>query len=151
MEGLQEVIAIAGIIAGIITAFKGIQEYRRSITFRRAEWLYSLYRDFYIQPYLKEIREEMDSEEGRRRIEQIIQKEKLVEKEEELLSNFTDYLNFFEFMLHLRKTGALKEEDVKAMFDYYLKLFYKSKTIIEYLSKTGYEYLAEHLKRYETS
>lgn len=147
---MQEVIAILGIVAGIITAFKGIQEYRRSITFRRAEWLYNLYRDFYVQPHLKEIREEMDSEEGRSRIEQVIQKEELSREEERLLSKFTDYLNFFEFMLYLRRIGALEEEDVKAMFDYYLKLFYKSKPIIEYLPKVGFEYLAEYLKKYES-
>jgi len=96
MIGLQEVITIAGVVAGAIMALKGIQEYRRSIMFRRAEWLYSLYRDFYM-------------------------------------------------------LGALKEDDVKAMFDYYLKLFYKSKLTIEYLSRMGFEYLAEYLERYKHS
>ncbi|MCX8169927.1 MAG: hypothetical protein N3D72_02440, partial [Candidatus Methanomethyliaceae archaeon] len=71
--------------------------------------------------------------------------------EEKLLTSFTDYLNFFEFMLYLRKIDALREEDVKAMFDYYLKLFYKSEPIIKYLSEMGFEYLAEYLERYKSS
>lgn len=87
----------------------------------------------------------MDSEDGRKRIELIIQKRELSGKDEKLLSSFTDYLNFFEFMLYLRKIGALKEDDVKAMFDYYIKLFHKSKPIIEYLSKMGFEHLSEYL------
>lgn len=152
MIGLQEAIAIAGIIVGGATACKGIQEYRRSIMFRRAKWLYSLYHDFYMEPYLKEVREEMDSEEGRNRIEKIIRKEEELSREEEkFLSNFTDYLNFFEFMLYLRKIGALKEDDVKAMFEYYLELFYKSKPIIEYLSKMGFENLTEYLEKHKHS
>jgi len=35
------------------------------------------------------------------------------------------------------------------MFDYYLKPFYKSKPIIEYLSKMGYEYLSDYLRMHE--
>jgi hypothetical protein len=150
---LETLIAIVGVasalVTAIVTAIKGIREYKRSIMLRRAEWIYNLYRDFYVQPHLKTVREELDSVEGRSMVEELIRKEVLTREEEKFLSDFTDYLNFFEFIIYLMKMGALMEDDVEAMFDYYLKLFYKSKPIIEYMKKTGYEYLAGYLEEHE--
>ena len=66
---LETIIAIVGVasalLTAIVTAIKSIREYKRSIMLRRAEWIYNLYRDFYVQPYFKTVREELDSVEGR--------------------------------------------------------------------------------------
>ena len=37
-------------------------------------------------------------------------------------ADFTDYLNFFEFMAYLEDRGQLSKRDVAALFDYYLRL-----------------------------
>jgi hypothetical protein len=126
---VQDVITIFGFIAGIVVAWKGIQEYSNSVIVRRAEWLYRLYHEFYVEPHLKEIREEVDSEEGRKKIDSILGKPEnsLTEKEMETCIKFNDYLNFFEFMMYLRKTKALKDDDIADMFKYYLESLALSK------------------------
>jgi len=72
--GIQEAAAIVAVGAGILTAIKGIQEYRSSVAIRRAEWLYKFYHEFYVEPHLKEVRETLDSDK-KTEIEHIIQKD----------------------------------------------------------------------------
>jgi len=145
--GIQEAAAIVAVGAGILTAIKGIQEYRSSVAIRRAEWLYKFYHEFYVEPHLKEVRETLDSDK-KTEIEHIIQKDEreLTSSEDKLLTKFTDYLNFFEFMVYLRKIGALKKKDVEALFNYYLWRLSRSKPIMQYLPRAGYGYLFEYLE-----
>lgn len=145
MIGLMEwVLQIVGIITFAIPAFIGALSYKKSVTYRRAQWLASLYRIFYERDQLKDVRGLMDSVEGRKEIEQIVKKElcervkEITYEEEKRLSEFTDYLNFFEFMLYLKEMSALEEKDVKAMFDYHLRLFRESEVINRYIGKMGF-------------
>jgi hypothetical protein len=59
----------------------------------------TLYHDFYVKLHLMNIREQTGSEEVTSMIERIIQKEvrgeMLTDEEYRLLTEFTDYLNFF--------------------------------------------------------
>jgi hypothetical protein len=142
------IVAILGLLVAIVVAFKGIEEYRASVNLRRAEWLHKLYCEFYVEPQLKETRNELDSDEGMKKIAAILDKTEttsLDTEETETCEKFNDYLNFFEFMMHLRKTKALTDDDIADMFEYYLKLLSSSKSIMNYLKRAGYELLYQYL------
>ena len=136
-----------GLVAGIIVAAIGVNGYRNSVKIRRSEWLYKLYNQFYVEPNLKEIRQMIDSEKGICMIKELIAKDEksLDQKELDRLDQFTDYCNFFEFMMVLKKSGVLKPEDVKDMFRYYLDLF-PSNVIEKYLMKNGFKLLSKYLQ-----
>ena len=70
--------------------------------------------------------------------------QKLVEEED---AEFTDYLNFFEFMGYLKKSGQLSRRDVAALFDYYLACLRKHDAVRKYIvdDSKGYGYLKESL------
>jgi hypothetical protein len=72
----------------------------------------------------------------------------LCKEEKETYAKFNDYLNFFEFMMHLRKTKALNDDDIKDMFEYYLKLLSSSKSIMNYLKQErfGFELLCQYYR-----
>jgi hypothetical protein len=144
---IQDIVAIIGIFVGIAVAYKGVIEYRDSVNLRRAEWLHKLYCEFYVDLQLKGTREKLDSDEGMKRISAILEKpdSSLDEEETEMCAKFNDYLNFFEFMMHLRKTKALRDDDIIDMFEYYLSLLSKSKSIMNYLKREGYELLHQYL------
>ena len=61
-------------------------------------------------------------------------------------SEFTDYLNFFEFVAVLEKSGQLKSNEIEDLFHYYLDCLEKSPKIREYLAAKGYEHLGEFLR-----
>lgn len=145
---IKDIIEIGGLFAAIIVAWKGVDEYRASVIVRRAEWLYRLYHEFYVEPNLKGIRNEVDSEEGRKKIDAILEKPEnsLAEEENKTYIKFNDYLNFFEFMMYLRKTKALKEDDITDMFEYYLNSLAQLRSITDYLKREGYELLNQYIK-----
>jgi hypothetical protein len=145
----DEFTAFIGIVGGLLVAVGIVQQYRASVTLRRAEWLYKLYHEFYVEPHLKEIRDAMDKTGPRARIEEMLRKppQALDEKQTEELFRFTDYLNFFEFTMFLLKIKALNETDVDDMFDYYLGLLSGSEAIMAYLRAYGYSLLFDYLGR----
>jgi hypothetical protein len=90
---IKDIFDIGGIFAVIIVGWKGVEEYHASIIMRRAKWLYRLYHEFYVEPNLKEIRDEIDSEEGRKKIDAILEKPEnsLTEEENKTCIKFNDY------------------------------------------------------------
>ncbi len=105
----------------------------------KARWMSSLYSKFYEQAELKQVREILDCEAS-----DSLQVRKMVEEEPATL---TDYLNFFEFMAYLRKSGQLSKKDVQALFDYYLGSMRKHEAVRKYIvdDSKGYGYLKELL------
>lgn len=63
--------------------------------------------------------------------------------DDEVVEWFNDYLNFFEFISWLNKTGQLDDASVNGMFDYYITCLGRHAWICEYLNEpaNGYEYL----------
>jgi hypothetical protein len=129
-------IEILKTIAAIIvaaTALWGIYVYFTNSRLRRAEWLASLYEKFYERPELKAVREVLDCEGG-----QSAAIDKLVSEE---AAEFSDYLNFFEFVAVLRKSGQLTQEEIEDLFHYYLDCVENCRTVRAYIAKKGYEQL----------
>ena len=139
--------SIIGLAAVVFTTIFGLIPYYDSVKLRRSEWLYKLYTQFYVEPNLKEIRQMIDSEKGKCVIEELIAKDEtsLDQKELDRLDQFTDYCNFFEFMMMLKKSRILKSEDVKVMFRYYLYRF-SSNIIEKYLMENGFKLLSKYLQ-----
>lgn len=58
---------------------------------------------------------------------------------------FTDYLNFFEYVAFLKKSKQLRNRDVEALFDYYLKCLKRHDRVRTYIDNNGYEHLSHLL------
>jgi hypothetical protein len=95
----------------------------------------NLYSKFYEQPELKRVRDLLDREEPTS-----TEIHRLVQEED---PSFTDYLNFFEFMGYLNKSGQLSRTDVDALFDYYLRSLLSHEIVRKYIwdDSKGYGYL----------
>ena len=125
-----------------VGAFVAVLTYYRNSTIERARWLASLYSKFYEAPDLKRIRKCLD--ESPPNAAGVID---LVRNED---PDFTDYLNFFEFMAYLENRRQLSRRDIAALFDYYLRVLSKHKDVREYVleDRNGYGYLKELLPRF---
>ncbi len=141
-------IALVGAIIAFLVAIAGLVEYSTTIRTRRAEWLYRLYQEFYVDPGKKAIRELLDSTNGRAAVEKMIAEveDELDKDEVNLLVEFCDYLSFFEFMMYLKTNKALKTADLANMFDHYLRCLAKVKGIDSYLREKGFDLLIGHLE-----
>jgi len=128
-ELLKNIPAWVGAAAGVW----GIWVYFRNSRLRRAEWLSSLYEKFFERTELKSIREALDCEGN-----QSAAIDKLVSEEP---AEFTDYLNFFEFVAVLRKARQLTQQEIEDLFCYYLDCLENSKQVRDYISRKGYERL----------
>ena len=62
-------------------------------------------------------------------------------------SNFTDYLNFFEFIAFLTISKQLRSSEIEALFGYYLDCLNRHDRVKQYISnpENGYEGLAKLL------
>lgn len=128
---------IATIVAALAALF-AIYVYFKNSRLERARWLASLYEKFYEKDQLKGVRQILDSAD--RDGSEI---NKLVTDES---PEFTDYLNFFEFVAVLEKSGQLKSNEIEGLFHYYLDCLEKSPKIREYLATKGYEHLDQYLR-----
>lgn len=123
-------------------AFVAVLTYRRNSTIEQARWLSTLYSKFYEAPDLKRIRMCLDeSSPNAPTITELVRNED---------PDFTDYLNFFEFMAYLEERGQLSRRDVAALFDYYLRVLSKHKEVREYVleDRNGYGYLKRLLPKF---
>lgn len=103
---------IASTVGGLIAVFGAVFVYNRNSRVRRAEWLASLYEKFYEKPEFRDIREILDCDaRGSNEITAVLESER---------RDFTDYLNFFEFVAVLRKSNQLTNEEIEDLFCYYL-------------------------------
>lgn len=120
-------------IGGIVAAFWALLVYRSNARVRRAEWLGSLYEKFYEKnDSLKDIREKLDCDDGH---------SPDIETLEKLGSGFTDYLNFFEFVALLEKSGQLSTIEIEDLFAYYLDCLERCGPVRRYIPEKGYDQL----------
>jgi hypothetical protein len=64
-------------------------------------------------------------------------------------ASFTDYLNFFEFLGYLHESGQIELEEIRGMFDYYLRNLREHPAVLSYIndSAKGFEKLRALLKQ----
>ena len=133
----------------LVTAIGGIfaiATYRRDVRHKRTDWLYQLFDKFYEKQTYQTIRKvldyklEPDYSELQRQIQEPGSKD--------LEEKFADYLNFFEFLCNLQRTGRMDRRDIDNMFDYYLTSLARMDWVYAYVSRNGFEALtAEFTQR----
>jgi hypothetical protein len=128
---VKDVAQVGAYLAGILAAIFSVWQYRRNSRRERTRWIYDLYRRFWEQPSLRKMRERIDWGDT----------SFLEEEDKDALSDFDDYLNFFEFIGYLWKSGELELAEISVMFDYSLLQLGENKIIRGYLTKYGYEQL----------
>lgn len=128
---LKDGAQIGAYLAGMGAAMFSVWQYRRNSKRERTRWTYDLYRRFWDQQSLRKMRERIDWGDT----------EFLDTDDRETLSDFDDYLNFFEFIGYLSKSGELQLSEIKVMFDYSLQQIGENAFIRRYWARYGYEQL----------
>ncbi len=138
---ITEWISIFGTVFTAIAAVFGVYVYWRNSRLERAKWLASLYEKFYEKGHLKEIRQILDCDD-----EISLEIAKLIRDES---ANFTDYLNFFEFVAFLKNARQLNFSEVEQLFGYYLNSLERRKEIRLYIEAKDYQLLGNLLTEYK--
>ena len=146
---------LLGLIA-IWAAIQGVREYRTRVRTERMRLLTEFYEKFYENGVFRQIRRSIDfdrTEPLRRLIEkdQKDRKAKFSMSESKLFDSFTDFLNFFEMMAYMEHERQVAEDEIEAMFGYYLgrmlEVFGK-RFLLSYLTSAGFEHLPDLLVNY---
>src|SRR5258705_7675820 len=117
-------------------ALGALYVYKQNSKFERAKWASQLYESFYPKDNLKTIRDKLDCTADSEEVKQLVAEED---------SQFTDYLNFFEFGEFLKTTKQLGDSEVEDLFGYYLNCLHRHTDVRNYILdlKNGYEGLAK--------
>ena len=128
-----------GVLGTLLAACVALYVYHRNSELERARWASSLYEKFYEKKDLKSIRDRLDDLEADSEAVR-----KLVSDAE---SDFTDYLNFFEFIAFLQKSKQVNPAQVEDLFGFYLGCLEKHSVVMGYVLEleNGYEGLASLL------
>lgn len=141
----KERVEIGYMIAGAVSAVGTVLAagfaafvYQRNSTFERAKWASSLYEKFYEATNLKQVRDKLDCPNDLDLVNEIVIREE---------ADFTDYLNFFEFIAFLNTSKQLKNSEIEALFGYYLDCLNRHDRVKQYISnpENGYEGLSKIL------
>lgn len=132
------VIQAGSSVAAMIAAFWALVVYRSNSRRERARWAENLYSRFYEKEELKRVRDMLDCSAGDPDVARLVADES---------SAWTDYLNFFEFVAYLQLSKQLSQQDVEALFSYYLGCLKKHPEVAAYIRDPakGYEKLRSQL------
>jgi hypothetical protein len=129
---LQYWVETAAYAVAIPAAAGSWWQFRRNSARERTRWLFDLYQRFYDRPEFKTLRVRLDAGDS-----QFIQ----TADDPQLLADFDDFLNFFEFTAFLTRQKELRRKEVQAMFDYTLRQLGSDAVALSYIRKYGYEEL----------
>jgi hypothetical protein len=107
--------------------------YNNQTRLKRAEWIKSLFEKFFENPTYKEVRGWLDYDE----LAVKLAPPTVRENEEK----FTDFLNFFEFIGVLYSNEQLTEEQVRDVFNYYLKKIKSDANCSRWIEEFGFKNL----------
>lgn len=128
LDTAVKVVQIFSYLAAGSAAVSAFFVYRSNAQRERARWAESLYSRFFEQTGLKAVRDLLDSDAGDPRVKDLVTNEG---------SDWTDYLNFFEFVAYLQSSKQLSERDVQALFGYYLECLKRHHAVVEYVRDEG--------------
>lgn len=146
LESIFYLVSVIAIIFSILT-------YRRNSQLERAKWLNSLHEKFYEKDQYKSIRQIIEYETPKLdEIRKSIEKSKKGGEEEsiELRDELDDYLNFFEFIASLWKMEQLTLDQVKMVFEHYIRRIAKHKFLLDYITDEGFENLNTLLSQFNS-
>jgi hypothetical protein len=146
-------LALAAFVAGL----KAVKEYEDRTKAEQTRWVGDLFERFFQGKLYRRVRQKVDYDD----LDNVIillerNKEpnpEFSQEERDLLDEFTDYLNFFEFIAFLIVKNQMASEDVRQIFDYYLRRLNQIKQqapVMEYLEKDGFENLHKLLLQYKS-
>ncbi|MGH9671013.1 MAG: hypothetical protein ACRD3A_12985 [Terriglobales bacterium] len=106
----------------------------------KAKWGLQLYEKFYESDKYKATRDALDCEADSADVKLLVEKEN---------PEFTDYLNFFEFVAFLEESQQLEDQQVETLFDYYLSSLSKHSSVLRYVGdkNKGFEKLRKKLAK----
>ncbi len=81
---------------------------------------------------LKKVRDSLDCEADQEQVNELVLRGQ---------ANFTDYLNFFEFVAFLGYKNQLTQEEIEDLFGYYLSCLKRHSRVRKYIKENGYERL----------
>jgi hypothetical protein len=138
LDALQEFAKIVSYLGPTVAAVWAVLVYRSNARRERARWADALFSRFYVAPDYKKVRDLLDSDPDDPKVVQLIKDDP---------ADWTDYLNFFEFVQYLQSSKQLSGEDVHALFGYYVGCLKKHPAIIAYVKDKGksFEYLRKQL------
>lgn len=138
-----QILAYSAAIFGI--GFTALN-YWKINSFKRGEWLKTLFEKFYEDGSFNKVKLELEYAPLQSYLK-YDEKGMATSKENE--EAFVNYLNFFELIAILQKGKHLRKSEVKDMFDYYLKSIKKDDEQMKYVSGYGFENLKALLNEYE--
>jgi len=138
---LRPVVEIIGMTLTLAGGLWAVWTYRQSLMLQRAKWVKELYDKFYEHSDLKGVRNLLDSDDDGR-IRSMVAAEG---------PEFTDYLNFFEFLGYLWESNQIKDEEIRGLFDYYLRNLKRNEAVAAYIADPikGFEKLQKLLEMVE--
>lgn len=148
MKTYLDIATIIFFLFSIPAVLISISTFKKTIKIKKAEWLSSLSDKFYRNKRYRKIRRILDYPEIEKdsysklkiSVEKSINdKDIFLQEEISLLEEFVDYLNFFEMIGALEKLKQLNFNEIKIVFDYYLKLIKRHDWIIPFLKCEGFE------------
>lgn len=118
-------------------------------------WLQQLYDSFYNSDRYKAVRQMIDFDELEQTMELLRRSDSdphhITLPERAQVDQFTDYLNFFEWLAFLEEEKQLTFAQLDTMFGYYLTRLLqvdKNRQLRKYIQEEGYEQLNRLLDRY---
>lgn len=142
LDFLPSIAIVVSIAGGII----GLNQYVENSKMKRAEILGGLVDKFYFREDFKEVREWLDKG-GDNKMSDVEFNNKIDDKV--FQAKFSDYLNYFQFIVSLKKLAQLKDADIAMMFHYYLLNLKGNESVMKYIKINGYKELNEYLTSYQ--
>jgi len=117
---VAELVTAAGVLAA---GFWAVWIYHSQLKVERAKWFKELYEKFYQDDRLRIIRDRLDTDDCAA-IARLVGDEP---------PEFTDYLNFFEFLGYFKECGQITWREVDGFFDYYLRILANNDDLRNYI------------------
>ena len=138
MSDLKTLTQIVYQVAATLAALGALYIYHSNSRLEKSRWASALYEKFYEKEQLKRVRDLLDCEADAEAVRKLVSEE---------TPDFTDYLNFFEYVGFLEKSKQLSHEGVQDIFKYYLMCLKRHKVVMSYIAddSKGYEQLRQLL------
>lgn len=139
LEDWQRVAQIIAALGTLFAALSALWIYRRNSQLERSRWASALYEKFYESDRYKRMRALLDVPANADQVNEVVIRED---------PEYTDYLNFFEYVAILTRSGQLRDEDVEDLFGYYLDCLRRHGRVRNYINDpaNGYEKLNQFLR-----